>query len=512
MRIFSSTNTTISGTGQKVIETGNGFLLNTQYYMKDILTPVPFENLYEGGTQYNLSISKFLYLQAYSWNDSYNNFGVIKDTTIENRYYISLHSGFVSGTRNEQIRVYEEKDDTIQRLTAIGSGDYQFLDVIDQDDTYVYYTYKSNLTWYVCKFHKVTFATTTIYTQVCSTSYPNPVVLYKNESYIYILCYVNNNYSFVLVNKTSSTASVIGTIWRGNNSNTTAIKSSVVFDKHSIVKFDDNTIGVYGVDVGNPAQPIDLYIIDISSNTISLVDFTVNWTVDTTQLNIDTTVYSVFNKYMLWILEINGSKYLNIGVFNQNFENVKHVQEQGIYTFILDENTKTATLTGYNQIDQLQQIHGMLLANSKRHVLIGKLNSFQIVKFDIITQKYETTNEVITDCYCAGFDELERIWYEKTDTSVNMINLQDAQSVQIEFEKTYYEYTGENISTYINFSALNYLNEGFAGQFKLTLGGPAIFIESNATELTIDYNAGIMQIGIIITGASPVTIYPEFIG
>lgn len=511
MKIFSSLNTTISGTQQKVIETGKGLLLNTQYYTKDILAPVPFEYLYEGGTQYNLSLNKFLYLQAHSWSNSYNNFGATKDTTIENRYYTNICSGFVSGTRNEVIRVYEEKDNTISRLASINSGDYQFIDIIDQNETYVYYMLKSNLTWYIAKFDKYMFTTTTLYTQACTTTYPDPVVVYKNESYIYVLCYVNNNYTFVLVNKIANSASAIGTLWRGANTNTTAIKSSVVFDKNSVVKVSDNVYGFYGFDIGNPEQPIDLYTIDVSSNTLAMQEFTINWNTTVTKINVDTTIYSLFNKYMIWTLEINGSKYLNVGVFNQNFENVAHIQEQGIYTFLLDETNHTATFKGYNQIDSLLQIHGFLLSNSKRHVIVGKLNAFQVIKFDTTTEKYETTNEVITECYCVGFDESERIWYERTDTSVNMINLQDAQSVQIEFEKTSYEYTGTSINTYIIFSALNYLNEEFTGTFKLTLSGPAMFTESSTKELTIDYTGGELQVGIVITGASPITIYPKFI-
>jgi hypothetical protein len=200
-------------------------------------------------------------------------------------------------------------------------------------------------------------------------------------------------------------------------------------------------------------------------------------------------------------------------VYNQNFENAKHLPEQGIYSFLLNETTNTAAFTGYNQIDPLLQIHGMILSNSKRHVIVGKSLAFQIVKFDVITERFENTNEVITPCYSVGFDELERIWYEKTDMSINMINLQDAQSVQIKFEKDYYEYTGANINTYLQFSALNYLNEGFVGTFTLTLNGPAIFTESNSNKLTFSYNGnGVTQIGVMITGASPITVYPKFVG
>ena len=512
MKIFSSNGTTITGTVQKVIETGKGFLLNTQYYTKDVLAPVPFEYFNKGGTQYNLSLCKTMYLQAYSWNDSYNYFGITKDNAIENRYYMRMASGYVSGTRNEHICIFDEKDNTIQYATHINSADIQFLDVIDQDDTWVYYTYKSNLTWYIARFNKQNYSHASLYSQACSTSYPNPIVLHKSNEYIHVVCYVNNYYSFVLINKVTGAGSVVGTLWRGSNTDTTVLRSSVVFDKNSVIQKNDLVYGVFGVDIGNRSQPIGLYTINTFDNSVSYEPYTTTWNGTCTELKVDTTIYSNFNKYKIWMLEINGTKYLNIGVFNQNFENVKHVEEQGIYTFKINQTTKTATFVGYNQIDELQQIHGMLLTNSKRHMLIGKRNAFQVVKFDTITEKYELTNDVITDCYCVGLDEMERIWYEKTNGAVNMINLQDAQSVQISFEKPYYEYTGNSINTYIMFSALNYLNNDFLGRFKLTLSGPAVFSETGAPELEVSYNGGKLQIGIIITGASPITIYPEYIG
>ena len=93
-----------------------------------------------------------------------------------------------------------------------------------------------------------------------------------------------------------------------------------------------------------------------------------------------------------------------------------------------------------------------------------------------------------------------------------MINLEDAQSVEIEFEKEYYDYTGSIINTYINFSALNYLDEEFSGIFELTISGPAVFIENNSSTLRFTYDGtGKQQIEITITGASPITIYPKFI-
>lgn len=513
MKIFEGNNTTASVESPKAIETGKGFLLNTQYYEKENIIPVPFEFAYIAGTRYALSLKKHMYLQAYSWSDSANKFCIQEDITNPGRYYCRTFNGYISGSRVEYLLTFEEKDGEITILNNTSHGDAQLLDIVDQNDTYIYLTERGNLTQYLTRKNKKTYATETVNSVAATNNYGHYVKVYSDDEIIVLGRYVNGNYSFINYNKTTNTATASTNLWRGASTITTAINGSIIMDKDSIVKIDDKNYGFYGFNIDNPEQPIDLYYVDVDTLTPVMQHFTIIWNSDVTQFTIDNSVYSLHNRYVLWTLETGGKKYLNVGVYNQNFENTKHIAEQGIYTFILDEVNYTATFTGYNQIDSLAQIHGMLLDNSKSHVIIGKLNAFQIVKFDTLTQKYENTNDAIPFCYDVGFDELDRIWYTKTDLSVHLINLQDAQSVQISFEKSYYEYTGSSITTYINFSALNYLNENFVGTFELVLDGPAIFVENNTKKLTLNYDGnGITQIAISITGASPITVYPKFIG
>ena len=92
-----------------------------------------------------------------------------------------------------------------------------------------------------------------------------------------------------------------------------------------------------------------------------------------------------------------------------------------------------------------------------------------------------------------------------------MINLKDVQNVTLEFEKKYYEYTGTSINTYITFDALNYLDQPFSGKFQLTINGPAVFVDNNSTTIEINYAGVKQQIDLLITGASPISIYPKFL-
>ena len=110
MKITSSSNTTITGITPKVIETAHGFLLNTQYYTKEKLVPVPFEtcNLY--GSPYSLCIRKQLYLQNYSWNDPNDEVGILRDATYPNRFYLRTLTGYITGGKESRIITFEEND------------------------------------------------------------------------------------------------------------------------------------------------------------------------------------------------------------------------------------------------------------------------------------------------------------------------------------------------------------------------------------------------------------------
>jgi hypothetical protein len=237
----------------------------------------------------------------------------------------------------------------------------------------------------------------------------------------------------------------------------------------------------------------------------------ITWNGDKTSIPYLSTPTSVNTYYRASIMEIDGIRYLNVYVYNKANENVAYAAIQGIYTFLINSDTEL-TFTGFNQVDASAQFIGVLESENKRHLLIAKNKSFKILKFDTNTKRYEDGGVEIPSCCAVGFDELQRIWYEKSDSAVEIINLEDAQSVQIKFEKTHYEYSGTSINTFIEFSALNYLNEEMQGTFQLTLSGSAVFTENNSNELTFEYDGlGKKQIGINIIGANPITIYPKYI-
>ena len=516
MKVFNPNYTIIDGIRPKVIETAKGFLLNTQYYDKSVLSPIPFESLSLGSSAYVINTYKNLYLKVYSWNRSDNDFGIIQDSINPNRYYFKIVNGYVHGTRQEFLVCVEEKNGEIIYISHTNIGDLQIIELLDQDDKYLYISVFGNRSSRIYTYDKKTFVFTQIYIANTTYNYICCKKIYSNESHIYFSIQYNMEFYFVMYDKTTKATQETSPIYRGNDSNPVNYYYTARYD--NIIDLSDGKYGFYAYNPGNTNQPLDLYIIDTnqpiinnSSSGISIQHVNITWGKGLNEIPFLTTIQSQKTYYRTSILEINGLKYLNVYVYNENYENIAYISIQGIYTFLINSNTNLV-LVGFNKIDSAKQFGGILESENKRHLLIAKNNSFQILKFDTNTQQYENTGIEITSCCSVGFDELQRIWYEKNDTSVDVINLEDAQSVQINFEKTHYEYTGTIINTFIEFSALNYLNEEMIGKFKLTLSGSAVFTENNSNELIFDYEGlGIKQIGININGANPVTIYPQYI-
>lgn len=513
MKITSSSNTTITDIAPKVAETANGFLLNTQYYTKEKLVPVPFEICDLYGSPYSLCTRKQLYLQSYSWNFSNDEIGILRDNIYPNRYYIKTLTGYVSGSRETRMYVIEETENgEVKILSSYNAGDYQFLNFVDQNEHYIFWTVRNEKIFYLYRMDKKTFSVTSTWSS-SSTSYNYGRLekIHSDETNIYFIYFYNQNIYALSIDKNTFKATTSSAIFRGQSTNTSAnySLSNLADDPYQI---DENTYGVYLYNAADPAQPLDLYQYDTSqtfANGFKMQKATITWNDKKSEITFSGS--AVINIYRNFIAEFNGIKYLNVMVYQENFGSSSMTSYQGLYTFRIDSPT-SLVFTGFNPIDETKQIGGFIYDDSREHLIVAKQNAFQILKFNQTTLKYESTNFEIPACYSVGLDELQRIWYLKTDSSVHMINLEDAQSVEIEFEKEYYDYTGSIINTYINFSALNYLGDEFSGIFELVISGPAVFAENNSSTLRFTYSGtGKQQIEITITGASPITIYPKFI-
>ena len=519
MQVFSPNYTIIDNIRPKVIETAKGFLLNTQYYHKDFVSPIPFESFNILGSVYSLNTARHAFLASYSWNRGDNTIGIIQDNKYPERFYFKVVNGYVHGTRQEFLICAEERNNQIIPIANTNAGDVQLVDYVDQDETYLYFFIRCNTTSYLYRYNKTTFAFENVVTLGNATySYRTFKKVYSDETFIYFFTQAGMNFYFYQYNKVTKALYNSVNMYRG--ADTVAANYNYTAICEDVVDLGNGKYGVYAFNCGNPEEPIDLYILDTTvpftannlNTMVSMEHVSIVWNNELSSIPFLTSPVSIKTYYRTSILTLeNGKKYLNVYVYNENYENVLYIQSQGIYTFTINSNVDLG-FTGYTKVDSSKLFGAVLESDDKKHLIVAKNQAFQILKFNEDAERYEDTGLDVISCYSAGFDELKRVWYERTNGAVELINLEDAQSVRIKFEKDYYEYTGSMISTYIEFSVLNYLNEEMHGTFKLTLSGSAVFAENNTQELTFMYSGkGVQQIGIYINGVNPVTVYPKYI-
>ena len=164
MKITNSLNTTINTVAPKVIETGNGFLINTQYYTKERLSAVALEFLKLTGSPYALSTRKQLFLQTQdvSWRNANDEVEIFKDSTYPNRYYVRVISGYIeSRTPVTYIAVLEEAENKeLNCLAIIPFSEMYIMDIADQDDNNLYVVTRTSNISYIYTVNKNTFVAT----------------------------------------------------------------------------------------------------------------------------------------------------------------------------------------------------------------------------------------------------------------------------------------------------------------------------------------------------------------
>ena len=519
MKITSASNTSITGATPKVIETANGFLINTQYYTKEKLSAVALEFFRSTGSINAVSTRKQLFLQNHSqasstWRFVNDEVDIFKDSTYENRFYARVIGGYLESNNssiNTYLLVLEEAPNKEFRCLSIVSFDNMIIrSIVDQDDNYIYiYTYSSASAG-IYTLSKTNFSLVSRWsTSVTVRGHMDLTKLYSDDMNIYFMYYNDSNIITTIFNKSTLTGSNSTSIYRGKET-TPAANSFTVYTDNPY-KLDENVYGIFSFNCGDPVQPIDLYYYDKSKSLNEGFDMEpVNITWNSDKAQIDFITGTVSSTIRIFINEFDNVKYLNVASYRSYLGGTDYIPIQGIYTFRIDSKNEL-TFTGFAPIDRTKQFNGFIYDESKEHLIVAKQNTFQILKFNKNIGVYENTNLEVPACYSVGLDELQRIWYIKTDSSVHMINMEDAQSVDIKFEKQYYDFTGTGVDTYITFSAINYLGEQFKGKFELTISGPAVFTEDGSASVIFDYTGETKQIGLTILGASPVTIYPKFI-
>lgn len=212
-----------------------------------------------------------------------------------------------------------------------------------------------------------------------------------------------------------------------------------------------------------------------------------------------------YNTYRYWIID---NKYLCLMMYEESNGHTGHITYQGILVCTI-ESVTNITPVALTRVTTAKEIITMCYTTDKKVLLIGYKNEFELYKWD--GTKYIPTNIDITDVVSAGFDMLDRLWYQKTDGSVHTVNLTDPQTISLKFEKGYYTYIDENIDTYVTFSALDHLGDPAHGIYELELSGNIIFTDTGEKTYRVQYSGEDIQVNVSIVGPKTITCKTTFI-
>ena len=516
-----------------VVETENTISLLTNIYRKDDLscvtkTGLSFNNVSVGNNY--LNITKYMNIgTSYCLGERDKRFGIVPDPYILNRFYYVLNNSHSNINNKCFYLVFAEEDnDNINILGNIKIDNVEFREIMDIDEKYIYVSgvHLNNGGIFIYRINKETKSITSTIFQVTATNRAKANLIYKDETYLYFITGGVSNaqaygrFYFTRYNKI--TAETLNTLYtppnltigtksyNWNNNNIWMACNNI--DIENFYKENDKYYWCYpqrsgsklttGEGNANNNLMIMCYDSSKSFNESGVITFrTTIGLQDIEELKWKSGDFS----YRFWIID----DYLYYAIYDETNSDADMRNIQGIHVFkinpgfILDYITKI-------QISKDRSIISMVYSSDKNTLLIGYYNSFEIYILNKNTHIYEKLNKQINNVMCAGFDSLDRLWYQNTNYGVFVENLDDPQQVNIAFEKIYYTYEGEDIESYITFEALSFTDKIPIGKYILTLTGNAYFKDTSSNTLTINYTGGVLKFNIIITGPKRLTCSTKY--
>lgn len=490
---------TPTGTRAKVIETKFGIMLLNNYYTKEDLQPISFYGSNFSGIQ---SGSNILYLKSncilneqVKIDFRHKENGFIVDKYIPNRYYYIFSSNYSNINANLSYIVFSnetEEDifvDSVNQLTK----NYICNKIIDVTENFIYmfvndYNSRQNALIRMDKTSKSCIIAgydfplfRTKYFLICS-----------NSNYIYyVIKASHSSYLFIKYDKNLNAIekSTINLEYVSYNSTGTIEYENIYFNNnkyyiYQIVKDVDSNCSIIGIEL-NPNLDIQN-----SYRVFKALDY---------NEHIKLNDHDGYEMYRYWVKD----NYLYLAIYDENYvANYNNsVSVQGIYTFKINSDS-TLQYINYNQLNNEKQIISICFSSDKNMIIIGYWQSFQICIYNELNHQYEILSDSIyTNVLNAGFDEYNRIWVQEQDSAIKMYSVYDPQKININFENNVYIYEDEPISSYITFSAENFIKSPAIGLYRFELSGDAIFTDNNNKVIDKQYNGEELRINIKITSS-----------
>ena len=494
---------------QRIVETKKGLIINGAYYRKDTMTPVPFSFFPTYGSCFDVSTNQRALLGT-NLGFRIKNRGNLVVTDINDQEIQYL---FLTNTRGENIQnilKIRENDNECKYinnsiLSSIPKSNSIVYQVVGQDSTYLYILFDSNgLYKSLCRMNKNTLSVEIIksYSQYTYTQ-----GLYETENHIYLASSYKGKNTISKYNKVDNSL-----VDYNSTLNETAT-TDISFEFTEPIKSNEHLI-IYGLKISSSDTDKQIQIIKIDidlQNTdfsSSITESVVN-TVYTDEINSLPVITNFYAHYEPFITQVDGSRYLNIAIYDLLNSTADNYPKYGIYTFKLNDDS--LELKSFLNLGNVP-FRGYLTLNDNKILICLTDQSIFFVNFTLASESYIINDNKIVNPKSVGIDLNENIWYVNGNNTVDLMNVTSADSVEISSENSNYTYTGENISTFINVSAKNISGELIATKLSLTIKGEAVWDSNNAKNINVTTsNTEALKIPITIKNNGNITIIPKFI-
>lgn len=537
MELIPSSNTDITGHINKIVETPNELVVNSQLYDKATLKPIPLKFFTMHTTFKHLVLKTRI---------DWNNVVINQDGgTVGNHYQLQTYCHQVRNAAS----MIQDKNDTnkfymIVRRSMSGYDSVMFyaLTSVDGVITYVqsvepYANY--GLTW----------------TTNADYRYKNDLhILYETDSYF--ICerkcchydYYTNRYTYRVTEQLLRVAknnlfsyTSISELWNSDDVLDTSGANCFRYYMESqgeigyIMSHLKNSVAVYKYDslnnilttkmsysnqtgyntASNPVKVGDYYYklidnyvaADAEPHKYALMKIRLDAAADTVTyeiIPIDIGIYSavVPRGYILEVVHsmecfnVNGKDYIvftlhSLPTFNRSPEYHCHV------TMRLEATGAVVTDIVYLK----DGCRGVLYYVKPTTCVFMLVNAFAFYTFNATTEKYVLTYSCAGIFNTIGFDSTNRFFAQRTDYSVEMLTYASPTILKADFEEEIYNKDTASLETNVVYYAKNFLNEYINVNVNLTIVGDAVFTDNGLKTIALSTSAtGTKLIPVTIKG------------
>lgn len=472
----------------KIVELSDALIINGSVSNKTSLSPKSLEFVPTYNYANGIILDKVGYPKhsaSYSGNEGRSNtITDVKDSNIE--YVISNPYNGASSEGYFYKIIRNGVDTTVYEKSLPDTSYYNIYEFIDQDDNYLYLMdHRNDSSDYIYRYDKKSdsWSSSSSYTSYCT-----PMIIARNESYIYIATH-QGNYNYVY--KYDKIKSSISSIY-SETLNTSSYKFQMIYTP------SDENYSYYGI--------IDSYELDNTTHNMEFVKYTFDITKDkVTKENVTLEIKEPIplNKnnnrciYELYRLNFENKKY--IFVFPKSYySNNDETVDRKLYLFEIVNDT---TLKYISSTDfSLTKYRHCFPTNSNRTLVMTFDDGVDFYSFNRGEEKFEKTYGVLGQIREIGIDMNTNIYVQYLDTSVDMISPVIGIKTTVEFDKEEYEYKGIDLQGFLNVSVQNFNGDYLSSNIEIKLFGNVTFADDTQLLKTTTSNTQQSQIPVIVKG------------